>query len=1150
MFETKGTSLNIHPDRWQNPRTTSWEAGELTITAHDLRRRLGLGAVAVVGAGLSLAARYPDTENLVPLVWDALDSDGPARSALAQTLGTDDQSAKSMVGDDVTALRLAWSTIAGSAAARRRFQQAFVALDRERAAQTSIPHEALARLLHEGSVELVISFNWDSALERAYERLYGTALPEGTLLKPHGDVARPDEPWILPNEDGVVTGEVQARVAALVEEHPRTLLIVGYSGNDAAVVGQLIAPLSERWRVSRISRSAQGADDVAGTAADVLAALAQPAADREAASAWGVVTFSHQRGIEAALMGHRLGPQDVDACPHLPVAAAVRDSLRRTHAVVLNGDSGSGKSISAYQVARDLAQEGYEVLRLRDSHRQAGITAWREALGGFPRPRLLFIDDAQDLSADTVRELAETATPDQLVLIAGVDHVAGGVVTHTAAGAIAVGVLEQFMLDNGITMLPKVRVLDDRVGETVLDEPFDLRVRAAAKQKNAWLFFYSLTGGWLRTVAALQEIRDRDRSDLLACSLAIAQIAGVDGGVTVDDLAPYATALGRDQDWVTASLTVLQSKHLAFEEDGVWRCPHLRTAYAILRWMLHPPVWALPPPTVPAEIRAISSAEAAADLTQETPPPVRNTTQPPPALPSAAVEDDRVNTAALLEVAVTAPTTSMRGIAWLVGRQHSAEVSWVLRKHGVRSPERDRALAERALSTAAGGDIAMAAQMLDELHGPDAPEVIAAVWEHIDVVGEWVRHVTPENGWAIGSLVNILSHEDPERTSACVLTTDPTQLANLLRDGGWPHIYSSQRAISRISHSGGPDFLMAVGQAFDEGQLSGMLGTAPDLRSVNKLLSVLTYTNPEMGIRLFHAHAEQFARAFSLDPLVAYRDMFDTFAFLLGYAPAFLRPPKPATEQRRALAKFLAALDTTKLEYELARAGNGRAWHNFWEFLSILREADCTKCLQVADAVDLGQLEQTLIAQLPTPTGNLLLVSSLLGETRAPAVQAMLDRHESEFGAISSILPYVHPRLVLRLLRRGLPLDLSLEPQRYGHAAEVLLLIGQEDAQIAAEVIEANSDAFSAGLAAKHSPPFENLGSWVAACDRYALGHVERVLADLDTGVVTAWADALRVAKSKRQIAPLVIRAAALNECPARREAAALIKRFTSLRNL
>lgn len=1121
----------------------------MSIKADDLRARLSLGAVAVVGAGLSLSARYPDTRNLTALVWDALDSDSLARAALADTMATQDQPAKSLVGDDQSGLELAWAAIAGAPVARQRFQQAFVALDAARASQTSVPHEALARLIHEGSVELVISFNWDSALERAYERLYGTSVPRGTLLKPHGDVAHPKEAWILPHEDGVVTAEIHARVKALVDEHPRTLVIVGYSGRDQAVVDQLIGPLDERWRVTRISPSAQGADDIAGTAGEVLAALAQHSVDREAASAWGVTTFGNQRGIEAALAGHRLGPRDVVACPRLPVVAAVRESLLRTHAVVLNGDSGSGKSISAYQVASELAQEGYEVLRLRDSHRHAGTATWREDLNGFPRPKVLFIDDAQDLSADTVRELSETATEDQLVLIAGVDHVAGGVVTHTAAGTSAVGALERFMLDNRATLLSKVRVLDDRVGESVVDDPFDLRVRLAAKENNAWLFFYSLTGGWRRTTRVVQEIRDRDRADLLACALAVAQIAGVDSGVTVDDLSPFAAALSRDQGWVEAGLAVLKGNQLAFQQDGVWRCPHLRTAYAILNWTLHPPVWPSPPSKPQVEVDPIASAATATDLGEDPPPPA-TAAQASPALPEAVMEEDRKNAISLIEVAVNARSTSLRGIAWLLGRNNNWETGWVLRKHGVRTPERDRALANRALSTPLGPDIAMAAQLLDELHGPDAPEITASVWEHIDTVTEWVRHVTPQNGWAIGNLINILCNENRERISAAISTTDPAQLTKLYRDGGWPHIYSTHRAVDRISQGGGGDFLKAVGDGFDEEELMSMLDTAPDLWSANELLSVFPYTNPEMGLRLFQSHAEQFARCFSRDPLNEYRAMFDTFAFLLGYAPGFLRHAKPNPTQRRVLVKFLRALNTRKLEYELARPRNDGRWHNFWEFMSMFREADPTTCARVADAVDLDQLEQTLIEQLPKPTGNLILVLSLLSETREQAVLAMLDRHESEIGAINSCMAYVHPALVVKLLKRGLPLDLQLAHQYYEHAAQVLLLIGTQDADVAAELAAANAAPFAAGLASNHSIPFVNLTMWVAACDQHAPGFIEVVLSDLDAGVVAGWASALRVPKSKRQIAPLVVRAAGLAECPAAQEAEALLHRFTSLRNL
>ena len=53
-------------------------------------RHLALGAVAVVGAGLSIDARFPMTGGLNTLLWDALDSDRSARSDVARQLGRSD----------------------------------------------------------------------------------------------------------------------------------------------------------------------------------------------------------------------------------------------------------------------------------------------------------------------------------------------------------------------------------------------------------------------------------------------------------------------------------------------------------------------------------------------------------------------------------------------------------------------------------------------------------------------------------------------------------------------------------------------------------------------------------------------------------------------------------------------------------------------------------------------------------------------------------------------------------------------------------------------------------------------------------------------------------------------------------------------------
>lgn len=432
---------------------------------------MSLGAVVVLGAGMSLQARYPDTFGLNGLLWDSIDVDLAARGDLARRLKVRDEPAKALVGDDFSTWKEAWLSVATSPAARNRFQHGFAKLDSNRASRPSASHEALARLIHSGDVELVISFNWDSALERSYERIYGVEIPAGTIQKPHGDVSRPDEPWILPHEDGFVGQELLRQLAELANEYPRTLIVVGYSESDRAVVDNLITPLDKRWRTCRVGPNAAGVDDVIGTADEVLGVLAKPLAQREDRCVWKIVTFTNQRGIEAALEGRRLSAVDVMACPPLPEVDLVTEALLRTFAVVINGTSGSGKSITAYQVANRLRQRGYEVLRLRDRGKSRSVHEWTTDLALFAGPKVLFVDDAQDLGSDAIEELTEIANARTLVLIAGVDHIAGGVATFTVTGTGAVATLERYVIDHAVELLPKVQELDDWVGSGFADVP-------------------------------------------------------------------------------------------------------------------------------------------------------------------------------------------------------------------------------------------------------------------------------------------------------------------------------------------------------------------------------------------------------------------------------------------------------------------------------------------------------------------------------------------------------------------------------------------------------------------------------------------------------------------------------------------------------
>lgn len=377
---------------------------------------------------------------------------------------------------------------------------------------------------------------------------------------------------------------------------------------------------------------------------------------------------------------------------------------------------------------------------------------------------------------------------------------------------------------------------------------------------------------------------------------------------------------------------------------------------------------------------------------------------------------------------------------------------------------------------------------------------------------------------------------------------DPAGIANLVDTGGWPHIYSTTKAVDRIAQAGGIDLIRAVGAALDEDVLDRMLAEVPSLASADELFSMLAHLNPDLGVRLFERHAVQLAVMFSPRPLESFHQMFETFGFLLGYLPQFLRRHCPKPPAKRAARTFLRALDTAPLVAELCHPQHDWRWHNFWEFLSMYTDVDPRGWADVAATVDLDALEATLVEQASAPSNHLMYVLLVLAETRLSEVRAVLEAHAAELGHLHAFVVYIHPELAIRLLQQGLPLDLGLEQQRYGTAASELDLLGQLNPDIAREVAEANAGAFRAGIASRHQPAFEDLARWLSVCDRLAPGLVDSILASLDEGIVAGWADALRKQRSKRQIAPLVVRAAKTAVGPASQEAIELMRRFPSLR--
>ena len=543
-------------------------------------------AVVLLGAGTSYEAGMPLAGQLPPLVWHALDAHPDVLRGLASTFGVPHGRAKDIVADDVGRVRTAFGYIATDPSCRKTFQATFTNLNRERARDTSRAHDALARLVYSKHVIRVISLNWDTLLESAFARRYGADInaQASLLLKPHGDCADPNADWMLPYEGGSVSDDVVADLNSLAAERPRVLLIVGYSADDYAVLQRVVSPLAERWSVFRLSPHATGEGAIRLAASDGLMTLATTLCSDPEVPGWEFVTFQHQRGIEAAVSGERLGPRDVDSCPQLPHYDSARQALQQVNRVNIAGPPGCGKSITAWQLAHSYSRSGWHVLR-PTSPPSADISGLLNAVRMDHWQRVLVVDDTQTLSSGFIDQLNELASS-RLNVITGTTDAGGEQPRAIRIPAqVAVETLATDFRRRRDELLPIVNLYDSRIGDAYSAIPLEWRIDEAAKSDTPWHFSFVLRGGWVHAREHLNTLRDFDRADLLFVLIAARQLLSLDAGSDPEEIVSDAQAMGRTEHWVAAGIDILRRQRVILDSLPL-RCLHIQAAIVAIEYSL------------------------------------------------------------------------------------------------------------------------------------------------------------------------------------------------------------------------------------------------------------------------------------------------------------------------------------------------------------------------------------------------------------------------------------------------------------------------------------------------------------------------------------------------------------------------------------
>lgn len=929
-------------------------------------------AVIVVGAGASYAAGMPLAGQLPPLVWHTLDQHPLVRERIASSLGSRDCAAKALIGDSARAVALAFAGIGSDDASRDTFQRAFASLDRDRRRQASDAHDALARLVYAGLALRVVSLNWDTLLEASFQRRYGANInAQGRVLwKPHGDCSEPEAKWTLPCQEGLISDEIVTDLESLALERPRVLLIVGYAEQDEAVVRRLVSPLATRWRVVRLGPGASGEGAIQLPANEGLVKIADALCHSAEIPGWEFVSFDQQRGLEAAVSGERLGPRDVDSCPRLPHFVSAHRTLDIVNKVDIAGPPGCGKSITAWQLARELNRDGWHVLRPVPGRPHDDNFLLR-SLRSERWKRVVVVDDAQTFGEVFIERLNELASPRLTVITGTTDATGEQPRSVRIPSQIAVDTLANDFRHRRDELLPIVKKYDSRIGDEYMATPLEWRLNEAAKSSTPWEFAFVLRGGWSRAREQFNVLRDFDRADLLLVLIAARQLLSLDAGSGVETIVADAHELGRSEAWVLANIELLRRQEAVLPGLPL-RCLHIQSAIVVIKTALKR----------------------------------RDTDAFHPIVSS-------------LRRMVYDPAVSTRGIYWLNEHVLGADA---FRYAGNDSDDRFYEPAQLEV---------LVRRLLDSrtaLERRDAAFVFSRLlwYQELDkerlradfsTLRNWFENATGENSYALGDLLNYLGGKEPY--SELVRLMDPSAVWHCLEDFETSAGYSWGHFLGRLAYAGGDDWRKRALSLADRDRLLELVArfTPRELEGLCEFILGLASFDRALGLDCVRQAVPALKTAFASSALGAYRATSDLEHRVLGH-PLF-SPPRPSKAQREISREFTNAIKPDDVASGIATCRFGD-WEMYARLLNFVRRVNREKHRAIVAAVSWDALEKRCKQFWSHPPRELrLLLSNLVARRNGEPARSWVYQHGHVIQEIDPILTGLSPESAVAVVGHG-----------------------------------------------------------------------------------------------------------------------------------
>lgn len=617
---------------------------------------------------------------------------------------------------------------------------------------------------------------------------------------------------------------------------------------------------------------------------------------------WEAVNFSYQRDLSHAIMGYRLTPADVLACPRFPQIEKIKKQLEIVDYTILQGETGCGKSISIYQAAYDFYLDGWKVYRLKKSDNIDELLIEQNT-----ESSLYLIDDAQQLSESTIELIKMQARPNAKILMSKTVSSKIGQDTILLTNKDAVNILFKDFNNRKEEIVAIVSKYDENVGIRFMDEPIEWRLKNAENAINPWHFNYILRGGWQDMKERYHNICSKGNCDLLAVLIATTQILKLDNSINISEVKKSIEKIDNKFIWDEEDLEHLIDNQIILSKDEV-RIIHMQSARRIIALFV-----------------------------------------------KHGNENKKEILTSYIEKSFLENKFSPLGIVWLSNTMLGFDLN--LRNKDIFITEEmiGHSLSEinQESNDEERKEIIM---FMEKTYNLDYEKNGRYYFDkQKKVILEWIKESSSDTAYTYSRLLNTLINEDEDKHKKFVNKIDWSELQERMTEEENPDLYVWGELYSRLTFSLSEEKLIEVGKILEPAveELCDR-ATVYNIGEMTHFLNRIIYLNSDFIYKIFARLEPIYAKYFRLDMSKAL-ELFD-FNFLRNFCGLCLLGNHEVSENEKKLAKIIVEIIPEKEFTETIINVVPREWRNIHPIMATIYEYNPQKANNIVKNIDLEEL--------------------------------------------------------------------------------------------------------------------------------------------------------------------------------------------------